>query len=169
MSDLTKWLAVMTKPKMETEAEAHLTRQNFEVYLPLWVDVKMRQRRWQKITGPMFPRYLFVRRTHAEQSIAPIRSTRGVTQLVRFGIEPAWADDALIQDIRTLENVRTEDGETLTPFKKGDKVNILEGPFKGISAEVLAHDEKRVIVLLKVLGQMQKLPFEVNSLCPAAS
>ena len=167
MSDLTRWLAVMTKPKMEAEAEVHLNRQNFEVYLPLWVDLKLRQGSWQKITGPMFPRYLFVRPTHNEQSISPIRSTRGVTQLVRFGVEPAWANDALIQDIRALENSRTQDGEKLKPFKKGDQVNILEGPFKGISAEVFSSDEKRVIVLLKVLGQMQKLKFETNKLCQA--
>jgi transcriptional antiterminator RfaH len=162
MNQSIAWLVVMTKPKMEAEAKEHLTRQGFEVYLPLWVELKRRQGTWQKVRSPMFPRYLFVRPGYAEQSLAPIRSTWGVSQLVRFGIEPARAGEGLIREIRQLERSRNGIGQDLAPFKKGDQVQILRGPFKGVSAEVFSCDQQRVILLLQVLGKTQHLEFKAN-------
>ena len=80
----------MTKPRMEIEAKANLLQQGYEVYLPIWVDLLRRSNNWQKVQSAMFPRYLFVKPAYAEHAISPIRSTRGVSQLVRFGKEPAW-------------------------------------------------------------------------------
>ncbi len=156
------WLVVMTKPKMEAEAKEHLMRQGFEVYLPMWAELKRRQGAWQRLLSPMFPRYLFVRPSYAEQSLAPIRSTWGVSQLVRFGTEPAWAGEDLIHQIRQLERSRNGLGQGLTPFKKGDLVQILDGPFKGVSAEVFSCDQQRVILLLQVLGKAQQLEFKAS-------
>lgn len=153
----------MTKPRMEGKAKEHLVRQGFEVYLPLWFDLKRRQGAWQKAQAPMFPRYMFIRPGYADQSLAPIRSTWGVSQLVRFGMEPAWAGADLIHEIRQLERSRNRQGQGLTPFKKGDQVQILGGPFKGISAEVFSCDQQRVILLLQVLGKTQQLEFSANT------
>ncbi len=157
-----EWLVVMTKPKMEIEAKEHLIRQEFDPYLPLWVELKRRHGAWQKIQSPMFPRYLFVRPSHQEQSLAPIRSTRGVSQLVRFGMEPAWASDGLISSIRQLECSRNELSQGLTPFKKGDQVQVMGGPFRGASAEVFSCGQQRVILLLQVLGKKRQLEFEAS-------
>ena len=156
------WLVVMTKPRMEIEAKAHLLRQGFEVYLPMWVDLRRRSNDWQKVESAMFPRYLFVKPAHAEHSISPIRSTRGVSQLVRFGVEPAWASDSLIKAIRQMEAERNDRSDTLKPFKPGDNVMIMTGPFKGVSAEVLSSDQQRVILMLQVLGKTQQLEFEAG-------
>ena len=152
----------MTKPKMEAEAKAQLIRQGFEVYLPLWVELKRQQGAWKNVQSPMFPRYLFVRPSYSEQSLAPIRSTRGVSQLVRFGIEPAWAGDDLLGEIRQLEQRRNEMSRGLTPFKRGDQVQVMDGPFKGVSFEVFSCDAQRVILLLQVLGKTQQLEFEAS-------
>jgi transcriptional antiterminator RfaH len=157
-----EWLVVMTKPKMETDAKEHLMRQRFDVYLPLWSELKRRKGAWQKVQSPMFPRYLFVRPSYTEQSIAPIRSTWGVSQLVRFGIEPACAGDDLIHEIRQLEHNQSRVSQSLTPFKKGDPVQVLRGPFKGVSAEVFSCDQQRVILLFQVLGRTQLLEFKTN-------
>ena len=110
----------------------------------------------------MFPRYLFVKTVNEEQSSSPIRSTRGVSQLVRFGTEPARASEGLIREIRRLEAVRNAGGDQLKPFKPGDEVFIMAGPFKGISAEVLSSDQQRVILLMQVLGKTQQLEFEAG-------
>ncbi len=163
MSQSCRWLVVMTKPKMEEEAKEQLIRQGFEVYLPLWVELRQRQGTWQKVRSPMFSRYLFVRPSYQEQSLASIRSTRGVSQLVRFGTEPAWAGDGLISEIRQLEQSRNEVGQGLTPFKRGDQVQVMDGPFKGVSFEVFSCDRQRVILLLQVLGKTQQLEFEASA------
>lgn len=160
------WVVIMTKPKMETEAKVHLERQGFVVYLPIWIDLKRRSDGWKKVQSPMFPGYLFAKIVNKEQSISPIRSTRGVSQLVCFGTEPARASDSLVQEVRRLETVRNADGDQLKPFKPGDEVSIIAGPFKGISAEVLSSDQQRVILLMQVLGKNQQLEFETE-ICQA--
>lgn len=166
MNQYCQWLVVMTKPKMEAVAKEHLIRQGFEVYLPIWGELKHQQGAWQQVQTPMFPRYLFARHSYPEQSLAPIRSTRGVSQLVRFGLEPAWAGNELISEIRQLEQSQNETAQGLTPFNKGDHIQIMDGAFKGISAEVLSCDRQRVILLLQVLGKTQQLEFEA-SVCRA--
>ena len=40
----SNWLVVMTKPRMENEAKEHLIRQDIEAYLPLWKELKKKER-----------------------------------------------------------------------------------------------------------------------------
>jgi transcriptional antiterminator RfaH len=162
MSELQGWLVVMTKPKMEIEAKEHLVRQGYEVYLPLWVDLRRQPGGWQKVQTAMFPRYLFTRTSYGEQSVSPIRSTRGVSRLVRFGMKLARVSGDLIEEIRVLEAVRNDSGNELKPFKNGDQVLVMDGPFKGVTAEVLSSDQQRVILLLQVLGKIHQLEFGVG-------
>ena len=152
------WFVVMTKPRGEGLAVQQLANQGFEVYLPMSPrTVRRRDRHLTEIT-PMFPRYLFVRPSHEEQSIASIRSTIGVQQLVRFGAEFAQASESLIADIQAME-ARLRDGPEPMPFKAGDEVEIIEGPFAGISAKVFSCAEERVLLLFQLLGSMQNLGF----------
>jgi len=154
------WLVIMTKPRMENEAKEHLARQGIDVYLPLWTELKCRSNVWEKIRSPMFSRYLFARPTYAEQSLSPIRSTRGVSRLVHFGSKPAWASEKLVNEIRKFEALQQDQENQLKPFKKGDQVIILDGPFKGISAEVFSSSQQRVILLLQIMGNSQQLQFK---------
>ena len=156
------WLVVMTKPRMESVAKLNLERQGFCVYLPTWVDLKRSSNRWKKVHTVMFPRYLFVKTAHEDQSILPIRSTYGVGQLVRFGTAPAKASDCLIREIQRMEAARDASGDELKPFNRGEEVIVASGPFKGISARVLSSDEGRVTLLMQVLGKTQQLDFEAG-------
>ncbi|MGF1743306.1 KOW motif-containing protein [Vibrio profundum] len=156
------WLVVMTKPRVETEAKIHLEQQGFVVYLPKWVELRRRSNRWEKIETAMFPRYLFVKQAHVEQSISPIRSTRAVSQLVRFGTEPAMASETLINEIQLMESSRCTSRDSLKPFKCGDEVIVMDGPFKGVSAEVLSSYQQRVVLLFQVLGKNQQMEFEAG-------
>jgi|MDTG01.5.fsa_nt_gb transcriptional antiterminator RfaH len=156
------WLVVMTKPRMETEAKEHLAAQLIEVYLPLWKELKRRKGAWQTTISAMFPRYLFVRKSYRDQSLSSIRSTRGVSRLVHFGKDPAWASDKLINDIRNFEASQLNYLDQLKPFKKGDRVIVLDGPFKGVSAEVFSSDQERVLLMLQVLGDNQKIEFSTG-------
>ena len=79
------WYAVQTKPRQEAVAELHLQRQHFETYLPKILVRKHRRDKWTKVVEPLFPRYLFVRLDPDENSLSPVRSTKGVAGPVRFG------------------------------------------------------------------------------------
>lgn len=158
----SNWLVVMTKPRMENEAKEHLIRQDIEAYLPLWKELKKRSGAWKTTISPMFPRYLFARQSYEDQSLSSIRSTRGVIKLVHFGTEPAWASNKLINDIRKFEATQINQADQLKPFKNGDQVIVVDGPFKGVSAQVFSSDQERVILILQVLGNFQKIQFKTG-------
>ena len=154
------WLVVMTKPRMEAEAEVQLGNQDFDVYLPRWVEMKRRANGWQRVESVMFPRYLFVRPKRPQQDLSVIRSTRGVIQMVRFGTQPAWAANALIEDIRAIEDSRFKPDADLAPFKKGQSIIVTDGPFKGVAAQVWSVVENRVVILFELMGKTQRITVE---------
>ena len=160
---MTDWFVVVSKPAKEEVALTQLGNQGYEVYLPRWVEAKRRRGAFHPVVGPMFPRYLFVRPSDEEQSIAPVRSTYGVSHLVRFGMTFAMASEQLIEDVRNLELAQQQLDASSTPFRAGDIVEITEGAFRGITAKVLSCAESRVIVLLQILGKPRELSFDVNS------
>jgi transcriptional antiterminator RfaH len=128
------WYLVHTKPKQEKCALDNLHRQGYQCYLPMIPSEKLRQGLLTVADESLFPRYLFIRLGQGDsaKSWAPIRSTKGVSCLVSFGIEPAvWMMDGLIELLRIQEasSVQTEP-ERL--FKTGERVLLTEAPFADI-------------------------------------
>jgi transcriptional antiterminator RfaH len=108
----------------------------------------------------LFPRYLFVQLDEdGSQSWAPIRSTQGVSQLVKFGHRFAEVSQELVQWVQ--EHAKTNKVEE--QFKSGDLVRITEGPFRGFEAIFKTYDgEKRAILLLNLLTKMTEAPFNLG-------
>ena len=107
------WYLVHTKPRQEKSALENLHRQGYQCYLPTIPSEKLRQGPLTVADEPLFPRYLFIRLGQGDsaKSWAPIRSTKGVSRLVSFGIEPARVDGGLIELLRTQEaSVQTDAG-----------------------------------------------------------
>jgi transcriptional antiterminator RfaH len=138
----------------EALALRKLEEQGYEVFLPLLTQWEKARDGWTRKQQVMFPRYAFVRCGRLEQSIAPIRSTPGVTGLVTFGTIPATLDEATLEAIRALvdSQARALD-EKKFPFQAGDTVEIADGPLKGMSGIVSAVAAERVTVLLSLLGR----------------
>jgi len=161
-----KWYAVHTKPKQEKIARENLERQGYEVFLPL-IKVKKRMRgKWTNRVEPLFPRYLFVRLVMFEDSFAPIRSSRGVHELVRFGEYPAQVPGDLVAAlIANQDNLLGLNRERQTTFDKGQKVAVIEGPLKGLSG-IIENDsgEERVMLMLNLLGRETVLKIEADNL-----
>ena len=148
------WYLVHTKPRQEKCALENLHRQGYQCYLPTHLSEKLHRGVIVIADGPLFPRYLFIRLGQGDsaKSWSPIRSTKGVSRLVSFGIEPARVDDALIELLRTQEaSVQTEP-ERL--FKPGERVRLTEVPFAGIEGIYqMADGEGRVMVLIEILSK----------------
>jgi transcriptional antiterminator RfaH len=149
----------MTKPRAEAEAQICLTRQGFETLFP-------RTRRTVRAasgmvvrTESLFPRYVFIHSDPTLQSLEPVRSTRGVTSIVRFGGVPATVPDIVIAQIR--ERMDSDDGFVRLKAPEmlpGTKVKINEGPFSGLDAIfAAAHGEDRVRLLLTMLGSEREV------------
>ena len=79
----------------------------------------------------MFPRYLFVSMNNdGSQNLSLIRSTKGVSSLVNFAGSPASLDDKVIKRLKTI----LKQGLIERAFSEGDKIEIFDGPFKGLEA-----------------------------------
>jgi transcriptional antiterminator RfaH len=152
------WYLIHTKARQETTALTNLERQGYTCYLPkITREAKGSGKRTK--TEAMFPRYLFIHLETGESgnNWMPIRSTRGVDKLVQFGETYPRVEDQLINSLREREH----DTPIQPILKKGDGVQILEGPFKDLDAIFYTDDsEHRVIILINFL--LRQLPIKVD-------
>lgn len=152
------WHVVNCKPRQEAVAEEHLRRQGFKVYLPR---IETRQRRngaWHEGAQALFPRYLFVRVNRFQQSVAPIRSTRGAIGLVRFGGEPAVVPDEVLADIHAREVRAGLHADPARQFQAGERICVLDGPLTGLDGIFASDDgEQRAFILMELLGKMNRV------------
>jgi len=148
------WYLVHTKPRQEKCALENLQRQGYQCYLPTLPSEKLRQGAVMVMEEPLFPRYLFIRlgQRDSDPSWAPIRSTKGVSRLVSFGVEPAKVSDSLVEALRAQEASVQAEPEQL--FKPGERVRLTETPFAGIDGIYqMADGECRVMVLIELLSK----------------
>lgn len=149
------WYVIQTKPRQEAIAQLHLRRQHYETYLPQISLRKCVRDKWTRIVEPLFPRYLFIRIDPLENTLAPVRSTRGVSALVRFGDRLTPVPDDAIDYLRQTENPDTHHYHADDwPHRSGDAVRVLAGPFKGLTCVFQAATaEDRALLLIDMLGR----------------
>ena len=85
---MIEWLVAQTGPQAEAQADRHLRRQGFSVYLPRYLRLRRHARRQEWVPRPLFPRYLFVGIDPARSRWRSIRSTFGISHLVCAGDRP---------------------------------------------------------------------------------
>jgi len=108
------------------------------------------RKRWEAL----FPSYLFVQTCDETQSIAPIRSTLGVSQLVRFGTVPATVSHAVVEQVvQVAASLSAREEAVVHGLTAGTPVRLVEGPLKGLEGLVTASAQDRVFVLLEIMGR----------------
>ena len=161
------WYLVHTKPRQEDIALDNLIRQTYECYLPTLSVEKIRRGHLTLVQEPLFPRYLFIRLGHGleSKSWSPIRSTLGVSRLVKFGTEPAKVDDDLISTLRSQEALHHAQPQKL--FEAGQKIVVTQGPFGGIEGVFqMTEGDQRVMVLIELMSKQVPLrlaPHEIRA------
>jgi transcriptional antiterminator RfaH len=163
---MKQWYLLYTKPRQEKLALQHLQNQAYEVYLPLVQVEKIRQGVRSLVEEALFPHYLFVQLDDVgSQSWAPIRSTVGVSQLVKFGSRFAQVSQDLVAWVQ--EHAK---GVKLAPeFTEGELVSITKGPFRGMDAIFKTYDgEKRAILLLNILTKITEAKFGLGRIKKAS-
>lgn len=152
------WYLIHSKPNQESVAKEQLERQGYETYLPLAPTLRKNRGKSIRIIAPMFPRYLFIHLSNQTDDWRPIRSTIGVSNLVKFGMQPARVPDELVQAIINRED---DEGIISIPkksYESGETVRISTGPFEGYEAVFSSAEPKdRVIVLLKIAESHVKI------------
>ena len=148
------WFAVYTKPRQEQIALENLERQDFRCFLPMAINPYQRRSEKKLRIEPLFPRYLFLNAIADQQSLGPVRSTRGVATLVRFGMKLATMPEIVMNAI----NQRCDPETGLVqldpvPVEPGDFVKVFDGPFAGVEGIFKERKgENRALLMMKMLG-----------------
>ena len=150
---MKNWYLIKTKPQQEAIATQNLTNQNFNVFFPKAVI--------NNKTTPLFPSYLFIELDDKTQNWTPIRSTKGVSNFVRFGLSFAKVPNQIINLIKTQQQQTIEKMINICSHHKGDYLEIQTGAFKGQQAIFQNYNSSdRVTVLLKLIGQQQTITLD---------
>ncbi|MDN7126955.1 transcription/translation regulatory transformer protein RfaH [Pseudidiomarina sp. 1APR75-33.1] len=169
MSEGTReiWYVAQTKPKQELRAQANLENQGIEAALPMIMLERIRRGKRVAVREPLFPGYIFVKFSDYAQNFHKIRSTFGVSKLLQFGDSPAQISSQLVSDLLSLD----EDSREVKELQRhavpqvGDKVQILDGPFSGLIAEIVKLDgPSRCIVLVDFLHKQVRAEFDLKSI-----
>lgn len=145
------WYLIQCKPRECFRARDNLQNQNFEAFLPTLSREVLRRGKRETVLEPLFPHYLFVRLSDVADNWAPLRSTRGVARVVRFGDTPLSVPDDIVSALQEPVSVQPQ-----ALFEAGDKVQITEGALAGLEAIFAASDgDERVVLLIKLLHQQQ--------------
>ncbi len=158
------WYVVHTKPRKETVALDQLRGQGFTGYLPMMKVARARRGKVATVIEPLFNRYCFVQLDLDSDPWGTIRSTRGVSALVRFGTEPTAVPQQLIEALRSREAALP-----VAPlFQPGTAVRVTQGPLQGLEGIYHCPDgAERALVLLEMLGKMQRIKLDLVQLRPA--
>jgi transcriptional antiterminator RfaH len=164
INDECFWWVVQTKPQAEKIAIKHLENQGLTIYCPLFKKESLKGRQLKVNTSPLFPRYIFVKADlTAYRNVHTVRSTRGVSQLLKIGEVPTKVAYQLINELKKLESKKSNEAQPL--FNPGDHVKIKEGLYKDIEAVFQMNDGmNRAVVLLSILNKVTTLRIDKKTL-----
>jgi transcriptional antiterminator RfaH len=163
-TSLFNWWVVQTKPHNEVLAAGHLHQQGFTTFCPMYQKEIIRGRQVRVTTSPLFPCYLFVLADDtAKQKINMIRSTLGISKLLKIGEIPQLVNSSVIEKIKLLEAEHLL--QVSSHYKKNDVVTITSGIYKGLEA-LYQIDEglERAVVLLNLLQKETPLTLDKTKL-----
>lgn len=158
------WYLIKTKPKSEVIALKNLNNQGFECYLPMIKVERVIKNKIEVKELPLFPRYLFIKLDDgfASKSWTPVRSTKGVSNLVKFGEAFAKVHEDLVEIIKFREF--QEQSKICPLYKKGQILKILKGPFAGFESIYQGMDaEMRVITLFEFMRKPLIIHVDLNA------
>jgi len=157
----TSWYLLYCKANEETRAGQNLQNQGIEFFHPQQPVKKIRKGVRSIQLESLFPNYLFVKLDPLVANFNAIRSTRGVAQFVRFGLEYATVSNEIVDALRIeLEPKENNVDEQSLP-KSGDIVVINQGIYQGLEAIYQTSDGlERSVLLIKMIEQQAKLSLD---------
>ena len=154
------WYLLVTKPRQEIRALENLVKQNYNCFLPMISVEKSRAGRVTIVTEPLFSRYIFINLNSIDDNWSPIRSTLGVTGMVKFGDTFPSLPNEVVEEIKSFANTQEK-----KLFTTGEEIIIKSGPFKGHSVQFDSMDsESRAMVLLEMCHKIHRISISLKEL-----
>ena len=153
------------KEKLEARTESMGMQDNiFRVIIPETKEIEtLKDGTTKEKTHKMFPGYILVEMIMSDEAWYIVRNTPGVTGFIGSSGKGAKPTPLPPQEIdRVLANMGMSRLNIDTEINVGDKVNIVDGPFKGMMGKVdnIDNENNRLNVLIDLFGQ--ETPVEVE-------
>ena len=149
-----KWFVVKTNPRAEKKVFERISSQGIETYLPLLTTMRQWSDRKKKVEIPLINSTLFVHCIESE--LYKLFDIQGFQSLLYYLKKPAVVRDYEINNLRILLKEQVEyqtlDSKNLV---KGDKVEVIRGPFQGLIATSIEIDRTHKLIV-EIEGLEQK-------------
>ena len=154
------------KEKLESKIESMGLQDNiFRIVIPETTEVEVKDGVQKEHKKKMFPGYILVEMNMSDESWYIVRNTPGVTGFIGSSGKGAKPTPLLPQEIdRILADMGMSRIDAKSELAVGDKVNIVDGPFKGMmgSVDTIDLENNRLNVLIDLFGQETPVEVELN-------
>jgi transcriptional antiterminator RfaH len=140
------WRLLYTKPQFEKKVFARLTNVKVQSFLPTTKRMRTWHDRRKYIDQPLFPSYVFIYLNDMRDYYMGVE-TDGVLYYVRTGKEIALVSDSLVNNIKLVSEKNLDVEVSDQRFQKGQQIVVSQGPFAGLSCEVIKYDNKQKLVV----------------------
>ncbi len=136
----------------------------FRVIVPETTEIEVKDGVKKEKKKKMFPGYVLVEMIMSDEAWYIVRNTPGVTGFIGSSGKGAKPTPLLPQEIdRILVNMGLSRMDIDSEIANGDKVSIIDGPFKGMTGVVNSVDAEnnRLIVNIDLFGQETSVEVEL--------
>lgn len=151
------------KEKLEMRINSMNMQENiFRVIVPEQTEIEMKDGVKKEKVKKMFPGYILVEMIMSDEAWYVVRNTPGVTGFIGSSGKGAKPVPLLPGEIdRILSNMGMSRLEMGSELKEGEKVKIVDGPFKNMygKVETIDMEKQQLKVLVDLFGQ--ETPVEV--------
>jgi len=134
----------------------------FEVIVPTEEEIEIKDGKRRVVERRIFPGYVLVNMIMDEDSWYVVRNTPGVTGFVGMGNKPTPLRPEEVAQI--LKRMESETPRIKVTFEPGQRVRIIDGPFRDFTGKVADIDMERAKVRVLVNFFGRETPVELDFL-----
>jgi len=153
------------KEKLEMRTESMEMQDHiFRIIVPETKEVEVKDGVKKEKIKKMFPGYILVEMIMSDEAWYIVRNTPGVTGFIGSSGKGAKPTPLLPQEIdRILSSIGMSRINVESEIAVGDKVNVIDGPFKGMFGTIdnIDLENNRLTVLIDLFGQETPVEVEV--------
>lgn len=162
--NVLEWFALQVNGKVTRKIATVLEKKGYESFTPCYSIKKVWCDRTRTFEVPVWLGYVFVKMDARYRM--PVLTTPGVYNVVGVGRQPVPISETEIRAVRDL----TRSGLPLEPWpflKRGDPVNIVEGPLRGLTGMLVdVRNSYRVVVSVQAIERSVAVHVNRESVVP---
>ncbi len=166
-----EWYAFRVRPRHEKMVSGALRRKGYEEFLPVTRSRHKWSDRSKVVELPLFPGYIFCGARRSD--IGGIRSTPGIVDVIRAGVQPLPARQEEIEGLRQAAEADLPlESCAFVESSASDQLRITSGPLKGLQGLLIeVRGAERLILSVELLRRsvMVELPPSSVVLCTPVS